>query len=139
MNTYWKMLCYSVLVLVGCSLMGCATVETKVVYQDRLVFPDDSKIVDCDISAPPAKEVYLKDYTSTVTVEKPMVVDGVTIPPKLVQVLKNYEVREGLVTKYAKVQTDHLVQCNVRMKNIREEKAALKLKLAPKDNSSAKE
>ena len=100
------------------ALTACATVETKVVYQDRLAYPDDALLRDCDVTAPPAKADYLHQAADPV---------------------KTGEECDKKLTDYGNAQTNNLVNCNVRLKAMRKEKADLKAKLTPKPSVSPKE
>lgn len=97
---------------------GCKTIETRVVYQDRLVYPDDDKLRNCDVEKPPAKEDYLRQEA---------------------ELDKTMEKREGKLTTFAERQTNNLTNCNIRLANLRKEKAELKQKFEAKNRENAKE
>lgn len=109
----------TVLLVAALALAGCCTTPpVKVVYKDRLVYPSDEQLRDCDVEAPPAKADYLR---------------------KEADPIKTAEERERMLTNFGKNQTNNVVNCNVRWKNLRKEKADLQQKLEADKASGKKE
>lgn len=107
------------------TLTGCCTPQSIVKIEHVLVAPDDNLLVDCDIEAPPSKDLYLKDYSIGTVMAKPALAysDDVYLS-QYTRALKNAEGREAALTKVMLRNYSNQDVCNRRLKKLREWKAA---------------
>jgi len=104
---------------------GCSAQKPLIVVQHVSVAPPDNLMVDCEITAPPSKETYLKDYSAG-TVVPPLFTpdkDQYKVMTQYARALKNVEERESMLTATLLRQYQFTDMCNQRLKGLREWKA----------------
>lgn len=105
-------------ILVLLMLSGCANQPVVVPSDYKAVTPEDHLIVDCEIAAPPAKNLYLtpvakQDFTIALADKDPAVA-------LLTRALDNASRQEKMLILYSSQLIQNLQACNVRLKGLRD-------------------
>lgn len=116
--------------LVPIGATGCAThPEPVVITKNVVIAPADNLLVNCDVTAPPAKSAYLKT-SDGINPNQTLQKDDAFYLAEYAKTIQTLQERERLLTEHALKQYQNLDTCNKRWKALREWKTTAQQQLS---------